>query len=245
MALQNVANDRRVPWEQYNVQNEHAVNFLSNTGALTVSNEMLNVMLSYHRYRMFRYLENKTFKIGYGYTDPDTESGPTESEAYTHWRKAMFEKQRKLINQLPLISMTQSQFDGLLSLYADTGSWRFIQTQNGKYDLEAAIKANKWTLVADMIANGANNRDRRLAEARVIVLGDYNTSSDRVKLLRESISHTVTFYKRDLLDSVQKRQAELAYYRETDAFLPGLTNSQKKVILRLAPRQSTQSCDCD
>ena len=245
MALRNVAEEKRISWEQYSVQDDYAVNFLVNVGVVSVTDRMLNLMLSFERYRMFQYTDNKKLKIGYGYTDPDTQGGPTESEAYVHWRKAVFEAQDRLINQLPLISMTQSQFDGLLSLYFSTGQWRTVKTVNGYYDLERAIKSNKWTLVADMIANGSNDRDRRLAEARAMVLGDYSTSTDRTKLLRESISHTVTYYKRNLLDVTQKRQAEIGYYRETRAFLPGLTNAQKKVILRLAPRESTQPCGCD
>lgn len=245
MALLNVADEKRIPWEQYTVQNEHAVNFLVNVGVLTVSDAMLTLMLSFERYRMFQYTEDRKLKIGYGYTDTDTKGGPTESEAYVHWRKAVIEAQSKLINQLPLISMTQSQFDGLLSLYFSTGHWRTVKTVNGRYDLERAIKSNKWTLVADMIANGSDDRSRRMKEARAMVLGDYSTSADRTTLLRESISHTVTYYKRDLLDVTQKRQAEIGYYRETGAFLPGMTSAEKKVILRLAPRESTQPCGCD
>jgi hypothetical protein len=245
MALKNVAVENRIPWTEYTVSDDYAVNFLVNTGVLTASSAMLKLMLSFERYKMYRYKENNVWKAGYGFTDPEDQSGPTETEAYTHWRKSVFVKQQRLINQLPLISMTQSQFDGLLSLYVSTGKWRTVQGANGHYDLENAIKSNRWTLVADMIANGKFDHTRRIQEARAIVLAEYSTSYDRQWLLKESMRNTVTQYKRNLLDTKQKRQAEIAYYRETESFLPGMTDQQKKVILRLAPSESTTDCGCD
>ena len=244
MSINNVATNKRIPWEQYTVLDTHATGFLANTGGISVSAKMLDVMLSYERFRMYQ-STNEAGKLvtGYGYTNPNENTGPTESEASTHWRKAVFAKQKSLIVQLPVRSISQSQFDALLSLYFSTGSWRTVQGTSGLYNIERAIKANQWKLVADMIANGSADSSRRLKEARALVLADYDTSQDRIWMLRENRGHTVTAYTRGLLDATQLKQVEVAYYREYDTFLPNMSKGRKARVIRLGTT-TTEECDC-
>jgi len=204
---------------------------------------MLDVMLSFERFRMYQ-KPNSAGKLvtGYGYTNPSENTGPTESEAYTHWRKAVFAKQKSLIVQLPVKTISQAQFDALLSLYFSTGSWRTVQGTEGLYNIERAIKGNQWKLVADMIANGSQDSSRRLKEARALVLADYYTSQNRIWMLREARGHTVTEYTRGLLDTTQVKQVEVAYYREYDTFLPNMTEGRKQRAIRLGTT-TTEECD--
>jgi len=231
MALKTVSQNNRIQWETFQPINEWKLLYPFNSTAMSCSVELIPLVLSHSRFRMSRYLDNTTYKIGYGYSDPTVNYGITEPEAYTDWIAAFKKKERDLKNQLSFVSaVTQSQFDALLSLYFLTGSWKTVVSSEGTYDIVDAIKKDEWYLVADMIANGKQDHDQRLREARILALADYNIDKDRTWLRIEGIQYARTIYSRGMNDLIAKKQLENAYYRETQAFLPTMSELKKREI---------------
>lgn len=223
----------RIQWETFQPTDRFKTDFKVLTSLIKCSDEIIPIVLANSRFRMYRYKDANTdmYKIGYGYGDPDTKYGVTESEAYGQWIAEFKKKESSLQKQLSLPSITTSQFDALLSLYFLTGSWRTIESDEGVYDLSSAIKNLQWSLVADMIANGKVDRNQRQLEAKILMLGDYRSDKTRNWLSNEGVQYTRTTYIRGITDSLAKKQAEIAYYRQTmGAFLPNLTENKKREI---------------
>lgn len=233
MAMLNfVTDNRRTAWDTYIVKDDWRVNFLIALPQLTVSAEMLQLMLAGSEYRMFRYsADGKNFKIGYGYGDA-TGIGITESEAYSAWIEYIKSKEAIFKSTLPLISMSQSHYDALFGLYCDTGTWKKVTSDVGVYDVFTAVRAGRWLLATDMIADGKVNPSSRRAEARVLQLADYTTSRTRQYLRSEGISYALKQYTSgSITTELSKRQCESGYYRQTTAFIPGMTNLRQRELI--------------
>jgi hypothetical protein len=230
--LNFVTENRRTIWSTHIVKDDWRVNFLIALTQLTVSAEMLQLMLSTKEYRMFRYsADGKNFKIGYGYGDA-TGIGVTEAEAYGAWIEYIKDKETRFKTTLPLISMSQSHYDALFGLYCDTGTWKKVTSDVGTYDVFTAIKAGRWLLATDMIADGKVNPTQRKAEARVLQLADYTTSRTRQYLLSEGIAYALKQYTSGgITTELSKRQCESGYYRQTTAFIPGMTNLRQRELI--------------
>lgn len=240
--LNSVSSNLRVQWEIFNKteQQKWDSEFLTSVQYQTLSEEMIPIILSNSNYRMFRYLdENGNYKIGYGYSNPDKIDGYTEPEAYTDWIKELKRKEDLLQKQLPVLSLSQSQFDAILSLYFLTGNWKTIEGTEGTYNLFNAIRIDDWVTVANMLANASENRDQRLIEAKLIMVGDYTFNKTRTWVRNEGIQYTRTQYISGIDDSVAKRQAEFAYYRQTNgAFLPNMNELKKREIINTYSKNS-------
>jgi len=184
---------------------------------------------------MFRNQDaNMRWRIGYGFGDSNNLRGYTEPESYSEWISAFRKSQHKLRNQLPLINITQSQFDALSSLYFQTGEWRRVLSTDGTYDLYSAIKGERWLLVADMIANGMD-RSARINDAKILLLGDYSVFKGRTDKRREGIQFARNQYIIGIKDSLAKKQAEFAYYRQTGgAWLPNVAESRQRMIINMS-----------
>jgi hypothetical protein len=229
----------RIQWETFSNVDRFKSDFKVLTPLVQCSDELIPIVLSNSRFRMYRYQDTVTnfYKIGYGYGNSNTPYGMTESEAYGEWIAEFKKKESSLQKQLPIPSITVSQFDALLSLYFTTGSWRTIESDEGIYDISSAIKNMQWSLVADMIANGKVNRTQRQLEAKLLMLGDYRTDKSRNWLRNEGIQYTRTTYIRGITDALAKKQAEISYYRQTmGTYLPNLTENKKREISNLATK---------
>lgn len=223
----------RTQWEIFQPVDRFKTDFGVLTSMIKCSDEIIPIVLSNSKFRMYRYFDDvlKTYKIGYGYGNPDQIHGMTEDEAYSAWIVEFKRKESELKKQLPLVSITQSQFDALLSLYFLTGKWRTIESTEGTYDILSAIKNQQWSLVADMIANGKTDRIQRQIEARVLMLGDYSTTKSRQWLRNEGVQYTRTTYISGISDNVAKKQAEISYFRQTmGAYLPNISDIKKREI---------------
>jgi len=230
--LNSVTTSRRIPWEIYENKSVWLTEFRIPVFQIEATQQCLDVLITAFTYRMFRYQDdNNQWQLGYGYSDTNLKFGVTEQEAYSDWIKAIKKKESQLANQLPLISMTQSQFDALFSLYVLTGDWKRVHGDEGTYDLYSAIKGERWLLAADMIANG-KNRLNRLTEARILKLADYSTGTDRISVRREGVQFARTQYIRGIADILGKSQAEYAYFKQTNGtFLPGIVNLRQRQIV--------------
>lgn len=234
-----VSPEYRIQWETFSNTDRFKTDFKVITPLIQCSDELIPIVLSNYRFRMYRYQDgvDNFYKIGYGYGNSNTPYGMTENEAYAEWIAEFKKKESSLQKQLPIPSITVSQFDALLSLYFTTGSWRTIESDEGIYDISSAIKNMQWSLVADMIANGKSNRTQRQLEAKILMLGDYRTDKSRNWLRNEGIQHTRTTYIRGITDNLAKKQAEISYYRQTmGAYLPNLTENKKREISNIASK---------
>lgn len=237
--LNSVSSNLRVQWEIFNKteQQKWDSEFLISVQYQSLSEKAIPIILFNSRFRMFRYLdENGNYKIGYGYGNTEKRDGYTEPEAYSEWIKELKRKENILQKQLPVVSLSQSQFDAILSLYFLTGNWKTVEGNEGTYNVFNAIRVSDWTTVSNMLSNATENREQRLREARLIMIGDYSFNKDRTWMRNEGIQYTRTQYISGITDSIAKRQAEFAYYRQTNgAFLPNMNELKKREIKNTYP----------
>ena len=218
----------RTNWSDYVIQDDFAVNFLIDTTQQTASENMINLMLSQVRFSMF----NDEGHIGYGVGNLTQEFGYTEQEAFSAWIKVLKQKDKVFNSTLPLISMSQTQYDALFSVYYHTGTWKTLEGLEGIYDLEYAVLSENWRLVADIISNGIIDPDTRRLEARVLQLADYTIERTRDFMRNKGIAHARRTYKAgNITDQSIVRQIEFAYYRQTTAFLPRMPELRKRELL--------------
>jgi hypothetical protein len=225
----------RIQWDTFTVQDEYATKFRINTGFSIVSQGMIDLILSYYKWSGVRYLnEDGEYEIGYGIGDPNDEQGHTEAQSYAEWLGWVRNRQKNLQIQLPVINVTQSVFDALLSLYIDTGTWRTVVADEGTYDLAAAVKNENWLLVADIISRGNINPDLRKKEARVMKLGDYSFDKTRNQQITQGVQELRKRYVNGITREFDKKQAEFAYYRQLGVFLPGMSQLRQRRIVQQA-----------
>lgn len=218
----------RINWSDFVIKDDFAVKFRIDVYQSIVSENMLTLMLGETYYSMF----NNNGHIGYGVGDLKKEFGYTEQEAFSEWIKQVKKKERVFRDTIPLISMSQSQYDALFSLYYHTGTWRTVQGIEGLYDLEYAVTSENWLLVSDMINAGIIEPDTRRKEARVLQLADYSTERTRAFQRNKGIQLARRVYKAgDISDQAIVRQIEFGYYRQTTAFLPRMTELRKRELL--------------
>jgi hypothetical protein len=233
--LQFVDAKWRIQWGTFTIQDKYATRINLNSGFVIVSQNMLDLILSYQTWRGVRYLNaDKEYEIGYGIGDPDDEQGQTEAQSYAEWIGWIRNRQKSLQAQLPTINITQTVFDGLLSLYIDTGSWRTVEAEEGIYDLATAVKNQNWLLVADIVSRGKYNSDLRKKEARVMQLGDYSYSKTRNQQVIQGIQDLRKRYVNGIQNEFDKRQTEFVYYRQLGSFLPGMSQLRQRRIIQQA-----------
>jgi len=235
----------RTQWEVFDVQDDFARQYNINLNLVTFSEDMMGVTLGFKEWSGIQYTDDLgDVRIGYGFGDPSIEQGMTEAEAYAELVEEYRQAQRIVKAQIPLVALPQTVFDALTSLYADTGTWRVVQADEGTYDMAFAVKNANWLLAADILMRGNVNPDLRKSEARVLYLGEYFWTKDRAKLTTDGIQRVRKSYVSGGLDPFQRRQAEFVYYRQLRAFLPTMSEAkQRRVVAEAvtAPRASWPS----
>lgn len=226
--------NRRIQWDTFTNQNKFTTQVLVNVGVASVSQQMLDVMLSEQQWNGVRYLDEDSFKIGYGIGDPTNEQGQTEADAYAEWIGDVRNRQKILRAQLPVVNLPQTVFDALVSLYVDTGSWRTIVADEGTYDLASAIKGANWLLVADILSRGKINPDLRRREAGVAQLASYVTTKTRSQLTIEGIQRLRKSYITGIANEFDKKQTEFVYFRQLGIFLPGMSQLRQRRVVAQA-----------
>ena len=234
--LTKVSTEHAIEWDIHDVVDNDQLRTEIFLVEVIASDEIILHILNSFRFRMQQY-QNSSNKltIGYGFSDPTTVNGITESEAYSDWLASIKRKQRELKNQLPVTTITQPHFDALYSLFVTTGNWRYVDSPQGRYNILDAITNDDWETVANMIANGNNSESSdRLFEARVLQLNDYSNIRSREWMRNEGIQYTRKSTVSGKFSETQQRQAEISYYRELGIFLPQTTELRKRAIDRIA-----------
>jgi hypothetical protein len=203
-----------------------AINTLVNLTELEASDKMINIKL--RNTRWLGYAKNSF--IGYNGTVGLTGTGLTEAAAYTIWIEEFKDKEKRFKKQFPLRQLSQAHYDALLSLYADTGTFTQVGSNERQFQLLEFIKEEKWNYIATALTLNGVNRTVRQAEAKVLMLGDYGSNKDRSFIKEDGIKTLLKEYSSGQLNDEQKKQAEYVYYAETKRFLPNMIESRKRIL---------------
>lgn len=228
-----VSEDMLIPFDLFPVKDVTAATEIKELKHLEASNEIINFLLRHIGWHGFKKLSvDNTIKIGYN-LDVDLDSeGLTEEQAYNIWIDHFKERERAFKKIFILDSLTQSQYDGLLSLYFLTGDWTRVGTEQRQFKLVDDIKNKKWEYVATALSHSGVNRIVRQHEAKIIMLADYGVEKSRMLIKEQGLQNIIKQYPSGLLDDKARAQAEYVYYAETGRFLPQTPESRKRILAR-------------
>lgn len=200
---------------------------------LEASSQLINFMLRTIKWRGYVYLDSDNLeKIGYNLAKGIDSPGLTESESYRYWIEDFKEQERKFKKLMVLDSLSQSQYDGLLSMFYHTGDYTAVGSETRRFKLLDDIRARRWNYVATAMSNSGVGRIQRQLEAKIIMLADYGVPKDRSLIKEQSLQEIVKRYPSRLINDRARAQAEYVYYAETGRFLPKTNDSRKRILKR-------------
>lgn len=198
---------------------------------LETSPAMINLILRNIGWKGYAYKDvDNVIKIGYNLVDGVDGDGLTEEDAFNKWIKVFKDAERRFKEVFILDSLSQSQYDGLVSLYYLTGDWTRVGSEQRTFQLYDYVKDREWQYVATAMTNSGINRVQRQLEAKVIMLADYGVAKDRSLIKRQGIQEIANKYPTRLLDDRSRTQAEYVYYAETKRFLPNMAESRQRIL---------------
>lgn len=229
-----ITKDDLIPFDLFPIADRTAARTLVNIRYLEASPKLINFLLRTIRWRGYQYTDSldNTTKIGYNLTVGIDSDGLTEDEAYKIWIDDFKKAERKFKKLFILDSLTQSQYDGLLSMYYLTGEWAKVGTDERKFNLVEDIKNRRWDYVATAMSHSGVNRITRQSEAKIIMLAEYGIELDRVSIKEQSLQDIVKKYPRQFRTDISREQAEYVYYAETGRFLPNMSEARKRILVK-------------
>jgi len=217
-----------IDYSLFTVIDSDAVNTPILLSELEASDKLINAKLRNIKWIGY----NKNSVIGYKGTVGLNGDGLTEGEAYTIWIEDFKDKERAFKKQFPLTSLTQTQYDAMLSLYADTGTFSRVGKETRQFEIFDFVTDRKWDYVATALTLGGADRLNRQLEAKILILGDYGVYKDRSYIKEEGIQALLKEYITNQMNDKQKSQAEYVYYAETKRFLPNMIESRKRLLAK-------------
>lgn len=222
-----------IAYDLFPVLDRDAVDTIVPIKYLEASNKIINFLLRNIKWRGYVYLDvDNREKIGYNLEVGLDSYGLTEADAYRIWIENFKDVERKFKKVMVLDRLSQSQYDGLLSMYYMTGDYTKVGTDIRKFNLFDDIKNRKWDYVASAMSNSGADRIMRQNEAKIIMLADYGVPKDRSLIKEQSLQDIVKRYPSRLLNDTARAQAEYVYYAETGRFLPKTSDSRKRILAR-------------
>ena len=158
--------------------------------------------------------------------------GITHAEAYSHWIEnvKVFEKKiRQILGAT--FTLTQCEYDGLVSFLVNTGQLNTVTTVSGSYDLKTQILAKEWSTVASMIARDKTDSNSGGKDTSTIMLGDQGIVQSKSWSRNRGLQRLRRTFA-TLRDGYKIRQAEHTYYRETQQFLPNMSELRKREVVQ-------------
>lgn len=222
-----------VEFNLYPIKDQTAVTQLVDIKNLEASEQLINFVIRTLGWRGYSYQVNNITLIGYGTRQNTDSKGLTEQQAYSDWINDFKSKEKKFKSLFPLDKLTQSQYDGLVSMFYFTGSFLTVGSQQRLFDLTDYIKKQKWEYIATAMIESGADRLIRQQEAKIIMLADYGKPKDRSLIKEQGIQDIRKMYPDRLSNTKSKQQAEYVYYAETGKFLPSLTMSRMREIVKL------------
>lgn len=230
--LPNVITEKEVInyYDLFSVLDNSAANTIVDIKYLEASEKLLNFVIRNTGWWGYKKTVDSQVKIGYNTNVDVNGKGQTEKDSYNIWIEQFKDCERRFKKLFPLKTLSQSQYDGMLSLYWFTGDFANVGTDERKFYLLDFIKQRKWDYIATSMVHSGNNRLVRQNEAKIIMLADYGVTKDRVTIKEHSIQQLVKEYPNRMIDDVAKEQAEYVYFAETKRFLPGMSESRKRLL---------------
>ena len=224
-----IDNKNLIDYSLFSIIDDTATSTLVNLSELEASTKLINFKL--RTIGWTGYAKNSV--IGYKGTIGIDGEGLTENDAYIIWIEEFKDKEKRFKKLFPLSAMTQSQYDAMLSLYADTGKFDQVGTSVRKFRLLEFINDKKWNYIATALTLSGSDRLSRQTDAKIMMLGDYGTNKDRTLIAEQGIQSLVKEYSSNQLNATQKKQAEYVYYAETNRFLPNMIERRKRILANL------------
>ena len=226
-----IAKEDLLPFDLFPVADNTLARTLVPIRNLETSPAMINLILRNIGWKGYAYKDvDNVIKIGYNLVDGVDGEGLTEESAFNKWIKVFKDAERRFKEVFVLDSLSQSQYDGLVSLYYLTGDWTRVGSEQRTFQLYDYVKDREWQYVATAMTNSGINRVQRQLEAKVIMLADYGVSKDRSLIKRQGIQEIANKYPTRLLDDRSRTQAEYVYYAETKRFLPNMAESRQRIL---------------
>ena len=223
-----VDNKNLIDYSLFTVIDSDAVNVPIPLNQLEANEKLINLKLRTTGWLGY----TKNNHIGYKKQIGLDGNGLTEEEAYIIWIEDFKDKEKRFKKLFPSLQLTQAQYDAMLGLYVDTGSFLFVGTEDRKFLLQEFITDGKWDHIATALTLSGADRLSRQAEAKILMLGDYGTTKSRTLIKQQGIQTLVKEYSSKQLSELQSRQAEYVYYAETKRFLPNMTESRKQILVK-------------
>jgi hypothetical protein len=201
---------------------------------LEASDNVMNYIIRTMGWNGYRKTIDGIERIGYSnVTLSDLNSnGLTEDTSYTIWIGYFKDKEKRFKKLLPINTLSQSQYDGLLSLYWFTNTIDYVGNAQRQFRILDFIKEKKWDHLCTAMILGGAKRTERQAESKIIMLADYGQYKDRSLIKEQGIQQLLKEYSTFQLTDIQKAQAEYVYYAETSRFLPNLSESRKRSLVK-------------
>jgi len=201
---------------------------------LEASNDIINFILRNIKWYGYKFLDvDSNIKIGYNQSTSLDAKGMTEESAFNNWIGNFKEVERKFKRQLLLESLSQSQYDSLLSMFYFTKSFTTVGTPKRTFNLTEFIKTRQWEYIATaMTLSGGKGRILRQSEAKIMMLADYGNTKDRSLIKQQGLEELVKRYPNRFVDNAAKEQAEYIYFTETSRFLPNMSESRKRLLAK-------------
>ena len=222
-----------IEFDLFTTKNTNTVNDLITIKDLEASSDLINFVLRKIGWSAFTTVKNGITSIGYGTTNNLNGNGLTEQAAYYDFIEDFKIKERAFKRLMPLKSLSQSQYDGLLSLYFFTDTFKEVGSAQRKFSIIEYIVNREWQWVSSAIALSGENRTVRQSEAKIIMLADYGKAKDRSLIKEEGLQEIRTQYPDRIPTETARRQAEYVYYVETNRFLPKMTEARKRQVVKL------------
>lgn len=175
--------------------------------------------------------------IGYGDTDTDNMNNPlgiTELQAYNTWLAEFKRKERKFKSDINLNinSLSQTVYDSLLASYVMDGQIGKIESAYRTFEFKEDIRNEDWQRVATAFSLTDHRPEFNKRLATIMMLADYG---DNLTRDQHKINSTLDIRKSfpDLFQSdIAKAQAEVIYYLNTNRFLPKLSQTRMRDIVK-------------
>jgi len=231
---------RNIEYDIFNITPTHNSDKIK-LGDLSISEEGFNFILSYERYRPVNQFKNNIEQIGYRHKG-SAKYGLTEEECYNLFVKDIAETSllvKQSFKYSSIESLTQSEFDSLMSLHFSQLQIKTLEGNNGTYDIIKTLELENPLNFASVLHDSKYFSRRRRQEADMFILSTYSSFITRSWLRNEGIqwmrlSHPnfLGSTKKNVIE--QREQARVSYYREISRFFNDTTESEnlrtKKIV---------------
>ena len=220
------------------------------SGNIAISDNGLNFMLAFDRYKGHQYWNGEKYVMGYNYSGNAFPNGITETNAYRLWLADITKAQndlRKRLNNNPLFFL-QHQWDALVSFFYNTGSIDHTEIEGYEFDFLYFLQNGTKDDIASLLQTDNRSPTRRTAEASLFRLGNYGNIKSRIWLRNEGIQYIRQNYlkledKDGNINKKAQQQAQYSYYLETGKFIKEISEIDRRRIIALIEQDADTSID--